>query len=134
MMVHVNSSLLLSNKIYIKRRRALHKYDPADLHLRQPAQNTITLAPKPIMNEEDKQNEEIIKAKASGLQVAFGTMAVGEEAGMFSFNVSGEEETKANADGYEGNAFDEEAAYRQNMGAGIGLEADIESDSDDDLL
>lgn len=58
----------------------------------------------------------------------------GKEAGMFSFIVSGEEETKANAGGDEGNAFDEEAAYRQNMGAGIGLEADIESDSDDDLL
>lgn len=125
------------------RRRSLHKFDPQDLHLRQPAQNTITLAPRPYVTQEDKQQEEIAQAKASGLQVAFGSMGVGKEANMFSINVAGDEETATAAenDGNKredeskmGAAFDEEAAYQQSMDGGIGLEKEVESDSDDDLL
>lgn len=125
----------------------MHKYDPPDLHLRQPAQDTITLAPRPCVTEEDQQHEEIAQAKASGLQVAFGSMNVGREAGMFSFNVAGgddggnaddlfKSDADANGDGggkTEELPFDEEAAYQQNMEGGIGLD-ECESDSDDDLL
>ena len=104
------------------------------------------LAPRPCVTEEDRQQEEIAQAKASGLQVAFGSMNVGREAGMFSFNVAGGDDTNvddlfksdadANNDGggkTEEVPFDEEAAYRQNMEGGIGLD-ECESDSDDDLL
>ena len=147
--VFITSSYLCS-----LRRRALHKFDPPDLHLRQPAQTTITLAPRPCVTAEDKQQEEIAQAKASGLQVAFGSMAVGKEAAMFSINVAADEETGTmtmNGDGgindmrggggvggkSEELPFDEEAAYQQNNmeeGFGIGLEEECESDSDDDLL
>ncbi len=72
------------------RRRALHQYDPADLHLRQqqPSSTSITLAPRPCSTEEDVQSEEIAQAKASGLQVAFGSMNVGEEARLFATKVA----------------------------------------------
>jgi len=131
-------------------RRSLHKYDPPDLHLRQPAQNTITLAPRPCVTGEDKAQEEIAQAKASGLQVAFGSMNVGNEAGMFSVGVA-DEETNALANGTalgsagktEAMPFEEEAAYRQTTAGGSGGEAermdggfleDSDSDSDDDVL
>lgn len=133
----------------------MHKYDPLDLHLRQPSQTTITLAPRPCVTEEDVQQEEIAQAKAMGLQVAFGSMNVGKEAAMFSINVAADE-GMANDDardsvGREGedwaatinrtaapktgkmSFFDEEAAYQQTMEGGIGLE-ECDSDSDNDLL
>jgi len=136
-----------------RRRRALHKYDPPDLHLRRPAQDAITLAPRPCATEEDRQQEEIARAKASGLQVAFGSMSVGREAGMFSFDVAADERADAglngaSAPGGGGDAdaeaagsktgevpFEEEAAYRQMASADGGfLEEGCDSDSDDDLL
>ncbi len=129
------------------RRRALHKYDPIDLHLRQPSQTNITLAPRPCITEEDVQEEEIAQAKATGLQVAFGSMNVGNLAPMFSINVAAEEGVGNNNAGIlvgrEGEAaimkteemalFDEEAAYQQIMEGGIGLD-ECDSDSDNDLL
>ena len=151
--VYICTLILLALLIHTLRRRALHKFDPPDLHLRQPAQTTITLAPRPCVTAEDKQQEEIAQAKASGLQVAFGSMAVGKEAAMFSINVAADEETgtmtmngnggvydMANGVGVGGKSeevpFDEEAAYQQNKKEefGIGLEEECESDSDDDLL
>jgi len=142
-------------------RRSLHKYDPLDLHLRQPSQDTITLAPRPCVTDADKAQEEIAQAKASGLQVAFGSMGVGKFAGLFSSNVAGEENGLPSRDGAVGVGglgdaamgaaggkteempFDEEAAYQQTMEGGIGdaeqpmnggfLE-ESDSDSDDDVL
>ncbi len=129
------------------RRRALHKYDPLDLHLRQPSQNTIKLAPRPCVTEEDVQAEEIAQAKATGLQVAFSSMNVGKLSSMFSINVAADEgmsnEDAGGAAVREGGdsgpkmeempLFDEEAAYRETMEGGIGFE-ESDSDSDDDLL
>ncbi|KAL3774984.1 hypothetical protein ACHAW5_007681 [Stephanodiscus triporus] len=135
-------------------RRALHKYDPLDLHLRQPSQTTITLAPRPCVTEEDVQQEEIAQAKAMGLQVAFGSMNVGKEAAMFSINVAADEgmvnDDARDTVGREGedwaattirtapktektSFFDEEAAYKQTLEGDIGLE-ECDSDSDNDLL
>jgi hypothetical protein len=126
-------------------RRSLHKYDPADLHLHtissQPT--NITLAPRPCMTEDDVQEEQIVQAKASGLQVAFGTMNVGQESAMFTFQVAAEECMVHNDGGGFGKKeelmplFDEEAAYQQQTmdGRGFGdLKEGDESDSDDDLL
>lgn len=135
-----------------KRRRALHKYDPLDLHLRQPSQNTIKLAPRPCVTEGDVQAEEIAQAKATGLQVAFTSMNVGKLASMFSINVAADE-GMSNDDAWgvaerEGGGwamgtsgpkteemplFDEEAAYQQTKERGIGFE-ESDSDSDNDLL
>jgi len=138
-------------------RRALHKFDPPDLHLRQPSQDTITLAPRPCATEEDKAQEEIAQAKAAGLQVAFGSMNVGKEAGMFSFGVAAEENVASSSammngalDELTGGAssaagaskeilFDEEAAYQKNIGEDDqkldgGFLEESDSDSDDDLL
>ncbi len=130
----------------------MHKYDPVDLHLRQPSQTTITLAPRLCVTEEDVQEEEIVQAKAAGLQVAFGSMGVGNEAAMFSVNVAAEEGVANNNVGNlaqrEGEAakkmtgefkmremalFDEEAAYQQIMQGTLGLD-ECDSDSDSDLL
>lgn len=128
-------------------RRGLHKFDPPDLHLRQPAQNTITLAPRPCVTKDDKAQEEIAQAKASGLQVAFDSMNVGKEAGLFSFNVAGDDDgATAGGDKLEETTigkseekpFDEEAAYRQGGVEGGdpngGFLEESDSDSDDDLL
>ncbi|KAL9189355.1 hypothetical protein ACHAXT_009030 [Thalassiosira profunda] len=124
-------------------RRGLHKYDPPDLHLRQPAQDKITLAPRPCATEEDRQQEEIAMAKAAGLQVAFGGMSVGRN--FFGTEV-GEEEIVAapSAEGELGEGkteeeaqFAEEAAYRRaNEEAGMGdfLGEGCDEDSDDDIL
>lgn len=139
-------------------RRALHAFDPPDLHLRQPSQDTITLAPRPCVTPGDVAQEEIAQAKASGLQVAFGSMNVGKEAGLFSVAVAGvEEDTSALARGRDGGglagetslsgvAFEEEAVYLQ-AAAMEGRMSDREeqpmdgrfleesdSDSDDDVL
>ena len=142
------------------RRRALHAFDPPDLHLRQPAQDVIALAPRPCVTPGDVAQEEIARAKASGLQVAFGDMAVGKEAGLFALAVAGEEEETSRAgaagegDGggragetaFAGVTFEEEAAYRQGAAGGGGMgdmeEPPVEggfleerdSDSDDDIL
>ena len=144
----------------IARRRALHKYDPVDLHLRQPAQDTITLAPRPCITDDDKANEEIARAKAAGLQVAFGGMIVGKEAGMFSFGVANDDNGVVAGASSGGAAvgnkmeetmpvFEEEAEYRQQQTMDGGcideaeeeqvdhggfLEECCDSDSDDDLL
>jgi hypothetical protein len=103
------------------------------------------------MTKDDVQEEQIVQAKASGLQVAFGSMHVGKEASMFAFNVAAEEEkgrvndntacdTEVDGDGgtrgsktEETMLFDEEAAYQQTMDGGFGLE-ECDSDSDNDLL
>lgn len=132
-------------------RRALHKYDPSDLHLRGGQPSTITLAPRPCMTKDDVQEEQIVQAKASGLQVAFGSMYVGNEAAMFAFNVASEEEKErvncntscdsgVDRDGGRNGSqtvgtifFDEEAAYQQTMDGGLGLK-ECDSDSDNDLL
>jgi hypothetical protein len=130
----------------------LHKHDPIDLHLRQPSQTTITLTPRPCVTEDDVQEEEIAQAKAMGLQVAFGSMNVGNLAAMFSINVAADEGVAINNAGdlneREGEAatmkkgglkteemavFDEEAAYQQIMERGIGLD-NCDSDSDNDFL
>ena len=135
-------------------RRSLHTFDPADLHLHtissQPT--NITLAPRPCMTEDDIQEEQIVQAKASGLQVAFGTMNVGQESAMFAFQVAAEESmvnndcgddtTRAMGEGFVKKEeimplFDEEAAYQQQTidGRGLGdLKEGDDSDSDDDLL
>ncbi|KAL7529879.1 hypothetical protein ACHAWF_003140 [Thalassiosira exigua] len=126
-------------------RRSLHQYDPPDLHLRQPAQNKITLAPRPCANEEDRAQEELAQAKAAGLQVAFDVMNVGREAGMFSVGVATEEGAATGESAKDGGAeeapFDEEAAYRRAAEEGAeggdavtGFLDECESDSDDDLL
>ena len=130
----------------------MHKHDPIDLHLRQPSQTTITLTPRPCVTEDDVQEEEIAQAKAMGLQVAFGSMNVGNLAAMFSINVAADEGVAINNAGdlneREGEAatmkkgglkteemavFDEEAAYQQIMEGGIGLD-NCDSDSDNDFL
>ncbi len=130
----------------------MHKHDPIDLHLRQPSQTTITLTPRPCVTEDDVQEEEIAQAKAMGLQVAFGSMNVGNLAAMFSINVAADEGVAINNAGdlneREGEAatmkkgglkteemavFDEEAAYQQIMERGIGLD-NCDSDSDNDFL
>jgi hypothetical protein len=103
------------------------------------------------MTEDDVQEEQIVQAKASGLQVAFGTMNVGQESAMFAFQVAAEESMVYN-DGDDAARvmgrgfgkkeemmplFDEEAAYQQQTmdGRGLGdLKEGDESDSDDDLL
>lgn len=135
-------------------RRSLHTFDPADLHLHtissQP--RNITLAPRPCMTEDDIQEEQIVQAKASGLQVAFGTMNVGQESAMFAFQVAAEESmvnndcgddtTRTMGEGFAKKEemmplFDEEAAYQQQTidGRGLGdLKEGDDSDSDDDLL
>jgi hypothetical protein len=138
----------------------LHQYDPVDL---QPSssQTTITLAPRPCSTKEDVQAEEIAQAKASGLQVAFGSMNVGEEARLFSMKVAnddndyevmmmkmnaadggGGEMEDNNQKGHEGTMnemsyFDEEAAYQKAMmmgGGGGGGDAGLldECESDSD--
>jgi hypothetical protein len=152
-------SLLANQKLLQKRRRALHQYDPVDL---QPSsQTTITLAPRPCSTKEDVQEEEIAQAKASGLQVAFGSMNVGEEARLFSMKVANDDNNfeeimmkmnvgacdgcgmeDNNENGQEGTMnevshFDEEAAYQKAMmmgGGDTGLLDECESDSDDDIL
>lgn len=125
-------------------RRSLHKYDPADLHLHtissQPT--NITLAPRPCMTEDDMQEEQILQAKASGLQVAFGTMKVGQESAMLAIQVAAEESRVKNIGVFAKKEemmplFDEEAAYQQQTmdGNGLGdLKESDDSDSDDDLL
>ena len=62
-------------------RRSLHKFDPPDLasKLAQATSKNITLAPRPCVTDQDKVQEEIAQAKASGLQVAFDSMNVGKE-------------------------------------------------------
>lgn len=126
----------------LPRRRSLHKYDPPDLHLRQPSQDTITLAPRPCATEEDKAQEEIAQAKAAGLQLDFGSLNVGREAGMFSIGVAqGGDGANANdAAGKEEAAhFEEEAAYQNAVDGGApgedsGFLEENDSDSDDDFL
>ena len=114
------------------------------------------------MTEEDEASEEIARAKAAGLQVAFGGMNVGRMAGMFSVGVAAEDDGDLmglshcdNAAGGDGTAnanvgvgkseevqFDEETAYRQTMMGGVedeqktgdGFLEESDSDSDDDLL
>ena len=113
------------------------------------------------MTEEDEASEEIARAKAAGLQVAFGGMNVGRMAGMFSVGVAAEDDGDLglshcdNAAGGDGVAnanvgggkseevqFDEETAYRQTMMGGVedeqktgdGFLEESDSDSDDDLL
>ena len=130
----------------------MHNYDPLDLHLRQPSQHTIKLAPRPCVTKEDVQAEEIAQAKATGLQVAFSSMNVGKLASMFSINVAADEgmpnDDAWGVTGKEGgewamgtsglkteemSLFDEEAAYQQTMQGGTGFE-ESDSDSDNDLL
>ena len=102
------------------------------------------------------------QAKASGLQVSFGSMNVGNDARvLFSMDVAPDEESAiAAVDGDDGNRmmallakgkiteeralFDEEAAYQKAMmstmmmitttGGQDGLLDECESDSDDDIL
>lgn len=129
------------------RRRSLHKFDPPDLTTRQlaTANKSITLAPRPTDNEEDRVAEEIAQAKASGLQVAFGALAVekGGFGGLFSVGVATDEdsgERVGNGEETKSAELDEEAAYQQTM---IGLEEEgpndggfleEECDSDEDIL
>lgn len=125
-------------------RRALHKFDPPDLASRQSeaSNKAITLAPRPCATEQDKVQEEIAQAKASGLQVAFDSMIVGKEAGLFSLKVAAEDDVAVEDRNQEENdlskvgdeLFDEEAAYQTNMNDAGFLEQGCESDSDDDLL
>lgn len=125
-------------------RRALHKFDPPDLASRQSeaSNKAITLAPRPCATEQDKVQEEIAQAKASGLQVAFDSMIVGKEAGLFSLKVATEDDGVAEDRNEEQNdfskvgdeLFDEEAAYQTCMNDSGFLEQGCESDSDDDLL
>eukprot|EP00578_Thalassiosira_sp_NH16_P007305 CAMPEP_0181105798 /NCGR_PEP_ID=MMETSP1071-20121207/16182_1 /TAXON_ID=35127 /ORGANISM="Thalassiosira sp., Strain NH16" /LENGTH=379 /DNA_ID=CAMNT_0023189145 /DNA_START=37 /DNA_END=1177 /DNA_ORIENTATION=- len=112
-------------------RRELHRFDPPDLHLRQPAQTTITLAPRPCVTDADRQEEEITQAKAAGLQVAFGSMNVGMMAGMFATRVADDEDEMARPGDVDGGA----AATGVDEGADGGfLEEGCDTDSDDDLL
>jgi len=123
-------------------RRSLHKFDPPDLasRLSQASNIKITLAPRPCVTDQDKVQEEIAQAKASGLQVAFDSMNVGKEAGLFSLKVAAEDgdgdcnehEKDSSKAGEE--LFDEEAAYQTSMIDSGFLEQGCESDSDDDLL
>jgi hypothetical protein len=123
-------------------RRSLHKFDPPDLASRQSqASNTkITLAPRPCVTDQDKVQEEIAQAKASGLQVAFHSMNVGKEAGLFSLKVAAEDgdgdtnEHEKDSSKAGDELFDEEAAYQTSMNDSGFLEQSFESDSDDDLL
>ncbi|KAL7452896.1 hypothetical protein ACHAWC_004609 [Mediolabrus comicus] len=125
-------------------RRALHKFDPPDLASRQSgaSNKAITLAPRPCATEQDKVQEEIAQAKASGLQVAFDSMIVGKEAGLFSLKVATEDDGVVEDRNEEQNdlskvgdeLFDEEAAYQTGMNDSGFLEQGCESDSDDDLL
>lgn len=122
-------------------RRSLHKFDPPDLasRLSQASNSIITLAPRPCVTDQDKVQEEIAQAKASGLQVAFDSMKVGKEAGLFALKVAdedggggkcdehGKDSSKAGED-----LFDEEAAYQKTNSEF--LEQECEIDSDDDLL
>ncbi|EED95237.1 hypothetical protein THAPSDRAFT_268247 [Thalassiosira pseudonana CCMP1335] len=128
-------------------RRSLHKFDPPDLTTRQlaTANKSITLAPRPTDNEEDRVAEEIAQAKASGLQVAFGALAVekGGFGGLFSVGVATDEdcgERVGNGEETKSAELDEEAAYQQTM---LGLEEEgpndggfleEECDSDEDIL
>lgn len=136
-----------NNKKYRKnRRRALHQYDPADQLRQQPSSASITLVPRPCSTEEDVQAEEIAQAKASGLQVAFGSMNVGQEARLFSMKVAPDDDNDnelmmmmknsgaSGASGVKDNNdngqvetmtndmkyFDEEAAYQRAMMIGGG--------------
>ena len=123
-------------------RRSLHKFDPPDLasRLSQASNSNITLAPRPCVTDQDKVQEEIAQAKASGLQVAFDSMKVGKEAGLFTLKVADEDgggecnehEKYSSKTGDE--LFDEESAYQTSMNDSGFLEQDCEVDSDDDLL
>jgi hypothetical protein len=122
-------------------RRSLHKFDPPDLasRLSQASNSNITLAPRPCVTDQDKVQEEIAQAKASGLQVAFDSMKVGKEAGLFTLKVADEDGVGGNCDEHEKDSskagedlFDEEAAYQKTNSEF--LEQDCEIDSDDDLL
>lgn len=129
-------------------RRSLHVFDPPDLASRKADSSNnkmITLAPRPCTTEQDKIQEEIAQAKASGLQVAFDSMIVGKEAALFSLKVAAAEEegeegddeiNQRQKDFYNpGDAlFDEEEAYQTRMNDSGFLEQACESDSDDDLL
>lgn len=122
-------------------RRSLHKFDPPDLasRLSQASNTQITLAPRPCVTEQDKVQEEIAQAKASGLQVAFDSMKVGKEAGLFTLKVADEDgvadcnEHEKESSRADDELFDEEAAY-QTMNDSEFLEQGCEIDSDDDLL
>ncbi len=124
-------------------RRSLHKFDPPDLasRLSQASSNKITLAPRPCVTEQDKVQEEIAQAKASGLQVAFDSMKVGKEAGLFTLKVADEDgdvDCKQHVKDSltlraDDELFDEEAAYQTMNDSGF-LEQGCEIDSDDDLL
>ena len=124
-------------------RRSLHKFDPPDLasRLSQASNPNITLAPRPCATDQDKVQEEIAQAKASGLQVAFDSMKVGKEAGLFTLKVADEDGGGGECHEHEKDfskagdeLFDEEAAYQTSMNDSGFLEQDCEIDSDDDLL
>ena len=123
-------------------RRSLHKFDPPDLasKLAQATSKNITLAPRPCITDQDKVQEEIAQAKASGLQVAFDSMNVGKEAAMFSLKIADNDHGEGGNNGIDTSnntgdiLFDEEAAYQANMTDSGFLEQGCESDSDDDLL
>lgn len=122
-------------------RRSLHKFDPPDLasRLSQASNTQITLAPRPCVTEQDKVQEEIAQAQASGLQVAFDSMKVGKEAGLFTLKVADEDgvvdcnEHEKDSSRADDELFDEEAAYQTMNDSGF-LEKGCEVDSDDDLL
>ena len=122
-------------------RRSLHKFDPPDLasRLSQASNSNITLAPRPCVTDQDKVQEEIAQAKASGLQVAFDSMKVGKEAGLFALKVADEDgvggecnEPEKDSSKVGEDLFDEEAAYQKTSSEF--LEQECEIDSDDDLL
>ena len=127
-------------------RRSMHKFDPPDLasRLSQAESNKkITLAPRPCVTDQDKAQEEIAHAKASGLQVAFDSMKVGKEAGLFSLKVAADDDGKGeNKNEHDQDSskavgdelFDEETAYQMSKNDSGFLEQGCESDSDDDLL
>ena len=122
-------------------RRSLHKFDPPDLasRLSQASNSNITLAPRPCVTDQDKVQEEIAQAKASGLQVAFDSMKVGKEVGLFALKVADEDgvggecnEPEKDSSKVGEDLFDEEAAYQKTSSEF--LEQECEIDSDDDLL
>ena len=109
-------------------RRALHTFDPPDLVVKK--DEGITLAPRPFMS---RQEEEVEQAKANGLQVAFGSMAVGKGFGV----KVGESEVDVK-NGEE--VLEEEEAYRTSCvwnddeGEKNFLEEEVGYDSDEDIL
>jgi hypothetical protein len=112
-------------------RRALHTFDPPDLGGKK--DEGIVLAPRPYMT---KREEEMEQAKANGLQVAFGSMAVGT--GGFGVKV-GESEVDV---GRSEEVLEEEEAYRSSScvwnevveGEKDFLEDEVGYDSDEDIL